>query len=280
MEAEKFAAHDKWRWLLSEYIVVVLGVITALAAQQSVEYFHDRHQLEEARRELRGETEDNRRQLNKNLEATRAIAAQLDANMVSLRATQGSAAKIGSKLVYDGSFAWPEDGAWQAVKQNGSLGLMPHDELRYYTYLYDTIAYVKSSLDECKKSLHHADAISRRAPDGNLTVRDVEELITATSDAQAKTAYCAAILHYEELGLQEMEKSSKFPPGIFRAEDALFRFKRIDLYYASDDFKRATNDYITAMQGAVDALKAGQDTTRFDKSMEDAYARMHRFADK
>ena len=45
--------------------------------------------------------------------------------------------------------------------------------------------------------------LSRRAPDGNLTVRDVEELITATSDAQAKLAYSAAILHYEELGLQE-----------------------------------------------------------------------------
>jgi hypothetical protein len=46
-----------------------------------------------------------------------------------------------------------------------------------------------------------------------------------------------------------MEKSSKFPRGIFRAEDALFRVKRIDRYYASDEFKRATNDYITAMQG-------------------------------
>ena len=159
MEAGKFAVRDKWRWLLSEYLIVVLGVITALAAQQSAEYFHHGHQLQEARRELRGETEDNRRQLSKNLEATRTIAAQLDANMVSLRATQGSSAKIDSKMVYDGSFAWPEDGAWQAVKQNGSLGLMPHDELRYYTYLYDTIVYVKSSLDECAQSLHHADAI-------------------------------------------------------------------------------------------------------------------------
>src|SRR5690349_20545568 len=107
--------------------------------------------------------------------------------MVSLPAAQRSPANSGSKIVYGGTFAWPEDGAWQAVKQNGSLGLMPHDELRYYTYLYDTIGYVKSSLDQCALSLHHADAISRRAPDGNLTVRDVEELITATSDAQAKT---------------------------------------------------------------------------------------------
>ena len=59
MEAKKFAIRDKWRWLLSEYVIVVLGVITALAAQQLVEYFHDRHQLQDARRDLGVEAEAN-----------------------------------------------------------------------------------------------------------------------------------------------------------------------------------------------------------------------------
>lgn len=203
MEAEKFAVRDKWRWLLSEYVIVVLGVITALAAQQSVEYFHDRHQLREARRELSLEADGNRDQLTRNLQAVRTMTAELDANMALLRATQMSLAKIGSKLVYNWTGAWPLDGAWQAVKQNGSLGLMPHEELHRYTYLYDAIAAVKNSLIDCASSMDRAAAISRRSPDGTLTARDIEELVTATSDAQAKITYCTAVLHYEDLGLQQ-----------------------------------------------------------------------------
>src|ERR1051326_6705467 len=50
MESQKFAGRDKWKWFLSEYVIVVLGVITALAAQKSVEWLHhctSRRQLEE-----------------------------------------------------------------------------------------------------------------------------------------------------------------------------------------------------------------------------------------
>src|SRR4051794_10655592 len=75
------------------------------------------------------------------------------------------------------------------------------------------------------------------------------------------------------------EKAEEFPPGLLRAEDALFRYKRIELGYASAEFKRATADYIASVQGVVDAMKAHEDINRFDKSMEEAYARMQRLAD-
>lgn len=203
MEAEKFALRDRWRWLLSEYVIVVLGVITALAAQQSVEYFHDRHQLLEARRELTVEAEANRGQLTYNRQAVQTMTTQVDADIALLRATQTSPAKIASKLIYKWNGAWPADGAWQTVRQNGSLGLMPHEELARYTYLYDAIGAVKSSLIDCASSMEQAGAIARRSSDGSLTGRDIEELMTATSVMQAKLAYCARVLHYEEFGLQE-----------------------------------------------------------------------------
>jgi hypothetical protein len=208
MEGEKFAAHRKWRGFFGEYIIVVLGVITALAAQQSVEYFHDRHQLDEARRQLRAEAEDNRGRLNKNLEMARTKAAELDANMALLHATPASPAKIAPKLVYSGNryFAWPQDGAWQAAKQNGSLGLMPYEELRYYTYMYDVIAIVKKGLADIAVNFHKADAIWHRSPEGDLTAHDIEELITATSEAQASINSTAGNLHFEERALQPIQR--------------------------------------------------------------------------
>ena len=207
MEADEFAAHRKWRGFLSEYIIVALGVITALAAQQSVEYVHDRHHLDEARRELRAETEDNRGRLNKNLELVRTKAAELDADMALLHATQWSPAKIGPKLVYSANryFAWPQDGAWQAAKQNGSLGLMPYEELRYYSYMYDVIAIVKTRLADIVANFHKADAIRHRSPDGDLTARDIEELITTTSEAQADINSTAGMLNFEGRALQPIQ---------------------------------------------------------------------------
>jgi hypothetical protein len=41
------------------------------------------------------------------------------------------------------------------------------------------------------------------SPDGNLTPRDIEELITVTSEAQAKVAYSTLLLRLEENALQK-----------------------------------------------------------------------------
>ena len=41
------------------------------------------------------------------------------------------------------------------------------------------------------------------SPDGNLSTRDTEELITATSETQGKLAYAAKFLSYEATELQK-----------------------------------------------------------------------------
>ena len=63
----------------------MLRFLIAIGLEQTVEYFHHRHQLWEARRELSVEAEGNRGQLTKNLQAVRTMTAELDANMALLR---------------------------------------------------------------------------------------------------------------------------------------------------------------------------------------------------
>jgi hypothetical protein len=204
-----------WRQFFIHIAAITIGLLMAIGLEQTVVYFHHRHQLQEARRELAVELESNRRVVGINLEATRKVMADLDADMALLRAVQTSPASqspepIGSKLVYGlGNFYWPKDGTWQAVKQNGSLGLMAHDELHYYVYIYEDIAIVMEELTELGARMEVAGAIARRSPDGNLTPRDIEELITATSEAQAKLAYSTLLLRLEENALQK--KTEEIP---------------------------------------------------------------------
>jgi hypothetical protein len=183
---------------------ITIGLLIAIGLEQTVVYFHHRHQLQEARRELATELDENRRVLAKNLDAIRKMTADLDADMALLRVAQTSPAPIGSKLVYGLSgIYWPKDGTWQAAKQNGSLGLMAHDELHYYVYIYEDITIIMEQLNELGARMEVAGAIARRSPDRNLTPRDIEELITATSEAQAKVAYSTLLLRLEENALQK-----------------------------------------------------------------------------
>src|SRR6266480_2259996 len=193
-----------WRQFFIHIVAITIGLLIAIGLEQMVVYFHHRHQLQEARGELAAELESNRRVVHINLEATRKLTADLDANMALLRAPQISPSDIRSKLVYGlGNFYWPKDATWQAIKQNGSLGLMAHDELHYYVYIYEDIAIIMEQLNELGARMELAGAIARRSPDGNLTPRDIEELITATSEVQAKVVYSTLLLRLEENALQK-----------------------------------------------------------------------------
>jgi hypothetical protein len=71
-----------------------------------------------------------------------------------------------------------------------------------------------------------------------------------------------------------LRESEKVPSGLGRAEDLLARLKRIDTGYAPDELKRAIADYINALEGSLDAAKAGRDTTSYDEAMDQAKQRM------
>src|SRR4029077_417128 len=118
-----------WRQFFIHIAAITIGLLIAIGLEQTVVYFHHRHQLQEARRELTAELEENRRVLTKNLDAVRKMTAEVDAHMALLHAAQTAPAPVGSKLVCGLGNLWgPKDGPLEAVKQDGSLGLMAHDE--------------------------------------------------------------------------------------------------------------------------------------------------------
>lgn len=64
------------------------------------------------------------------------------------------------------------------------------------------------------------------------------------------------------------------PPGLERTETFLKRVKAIDTSYAPAAVKHALQDYISAFDQSLAALKAGHDTTQFDPAIADAKRRL------
>lgn len=51
-----------------------------------------------------------------------------------------------------------------------------------------------------------AGAISRRSPDGNLSLREIDELNSATSEAQDRRALLINLLHYAKDDLEDVSR--------------------------------------------------------------------------
>jgi len=192
-----------WKDFLVHIAAIAIGLLLALGLEQAVEWMHSRHQLQQARKELSLELEQNKQILQKNLEQVGKIQAELDRDMRVLHEHEASRTPTSAKLDYSWIFYRTPDAAWEAVKQNGSLSLMPYDELKANTYIYEVFAAIMESADAFNTAIETAGAIARRSPDGNLSHSDTEELITATSEAQGKLAFTARLLRFEQNGLEQ-----------------------------------------------------------------------------
>lgn len=202
MEIHKPHAAKTWKEFFIELGTIVIGILIAIGLEQSVDYVHHLDQLRDLRVELRAELDENLRQTTENVKTLDGMEAKLDRDMAVLHASQTSHAAPAAKLDYswDG-FGRPFDGAWQAAGQSGALALMPHRELQKYTFAYNVMHDFMATLSPAVVQLKSASAIAHRAPEGALTPHDVEELVTATSEARAKIGFSDRLNHFEQLAI-------------------------------------------------------------------------------
>lgn len=196
------AAIHGWRDFFVHIATITIGLLIAVGLEQTVEYVHHLEQLRTARQEIAAELDENRRIAEVNEAEFARVERELAKDTEILRASQFANAPLASKLNYDWLFYRTPDGAWQTAKENGALGLMPHNELRGYVYDYAVISAFMEALTASNIEMEVADAIARRAPYGSLSRKDIEELITATSASQGRIAFAAKLLEFEKVGLR------------------------------------------------------------------------------
>jgi hypothetical protein len=212
------AAHT-WKDFFIHIATIVVGLIIAVGLEQTVEFFHHRHQLREARTELAAERDLNRLILQQNIIYGTKIQNELGRDMAALRHRLADPHfSLDGQLHYEWFSLTTPDGEWQAVRQDNTLSLMPAEEVRKYTYRYEVLAGVMNAMEAFNTQIEAAGAIARRAPASDLTPQDVQDLIAATSQAQGTLSLTQKFLGFErDYGLDDSVDYSFLnhpgPPG-------------------------------------------------------------------
>jgi hypothetical protein len=198
---------NTWRDFLLHIATIVVGLLIAIGLEQTVEYFHRRHELTMMREELRAEIEVNRRLTAKQTELVHQVQAELCADMALLLAHRATRKPLEGKLLFEWDFRRFNSAAWEANKQSGAVSLMPHPELRHYEYAFAVGENVMLSAEKWQVEIETAKAIAARSPDGTLSPEDTNELITAISNTQGMLARTERLISFisEDLASHEYD---------------------------------------------------------------------------
>lgn len=188
---------------------IAIGLLLALALEKLVEYVHERRQLTEARRELAMEVAENRRIWAINVTEASRIQRELDADLRLIQAVRSRAGVGDSKFEYSVSFYAVLDGPWQAVRQSGSLNLMPSKELQTFAWFHGILTSIMESMHAFETTLHIGGAIAASAPPEKLNEHDLDDLASKTMEAQGRLVNLKMFLGFEEEGLEMLRRQAE-----------------------------------------------------------------------
>jgi hypothetical protein len=133
-------ASSKWRTFLKEYGTIVLGVLTALAAEQTVVWLHDREAAAEARAAVRAEVANNLAEMQGRLATQHCVEQRLDQIGDLLSRTQDGVLNPQPKWVGQPAIWFMASQRWQAATGSGRVSLFGADEQGRYATIYGRTA--------------------------------------------------------------------------------------------------------------------------------------------
>lgn len=192
-----------WRDFFIHIATIVLGLVIAIGLEQSVEAIHHRHQLAEARKELRAEVAENVQITSEDIDDIHQLQAKLNNDMALLLTHRDTGKPLAGQLDFTWDFLATRDAAWETNHQTGALSLMPHPELEHYAFVFSVYQAIMVSAGSWNTEISVAKAIASRYPTGQLSPQDTAELITAISDTQGKLAWTAQLIGYVQESLSK-----------------------------------------------------------------------------
>ena len=133
-------AANSWRDFFVHIATIVLGLCIAVGLEQTVEYIHHRHQLADAREELRVEREENRKSFAVNYTNFRLHTASLQNNLrvfIFLQQHPGTPEeKLPGVPSWNTGYWIQAESAWKNAQQNNVIALMPQSEAELDAQLY------------------------------------------------------------------------------------------------------------------------------------------------
>ena len=137
VHAPDHAIHT-WRDFFIHIATITIGLLIAIGLEQTVEWFHHRHIVHQARENIRREIAQNEKQCAEDIGYLQADAGRMKANLETGRElrTHPQALGHGGHLNFLLSWSSLSESAWNSARDSGALTYMPTDEVQVYADTY------------------------------------------------------------------------------------------------------------------------------------------------
>ncbi|HWG18661.1 MAG TPA: hypothetical protein VN678_12410 [Acidobacteriaceae bacterium] len=192
-----------WKDFLIHMSAICLGLLIAIGLEQTVEYFHHRHQASEARVGIQQELLVNAGIIQHNSDRIAIDQQQLAKDMDVLNSNAPDAQAL-SALQYSWFLTRPNDAAWNAAKTNGSIALIAPREIGAANYFYlsndemtPVVFSYMTDMDAAAAIVDHARIA------GRLDQSERDQLRSLTAAEIGRARVFSAILPYQLNALKD-----------------------------------------------------------------------------
>jgi hypothetical protein len=191
-----------WRDFLLHIATICVGLLIAIGLEQTVEFFHHRHQAHETVEALRRESLENREIAQTDIEGLSLMIENTRLNREGLRnapVTQGEITYQWQDATGGGWFPFA-DAAWLTAHDSATFSLLPPDVVRNRWRVEYTIQQANTQgtdlfhiLFQVRSDLHqHGDAVHLSTAERDHLVDELTTLDAAERHVFSTTAYFIA----------------------------------------------------------------------------------------
>ena len=252
------AVHS-WRDFFTHIATIVVGLLLAIGLEQTVEYFHHRHEVRELREALAQEREDNRQALPVNAALFRLQMAELKNNLrvlVYLRDHPGTPEeKLPGVLQWSTTRVSPAESAWKSAQETQVLSMMPREETERYQTFYTLQDDTDKQVQVMFQSMERASSFAIVDPNpSHMSAEQLSSEIGLTQQALEATVTWG--IYLENLGDQERNLPSPLTEQELREDLGEVRSAedRQKLTAAAASTKQALDPWMAKMHAAIKAM--------------------------
>ncbi len=223
-------AATTWRDFFIHIATIVIGLLIAVALEQTVEHIHHRHQRHQLQEDLHNEAEQNLQVIDRDL-MMQYLERWFDEAALKAGAASRHQEKIQIKLppapclpgsVGTAEFRYfaPSQAVWTTAKEGGLVALLPVEQSRMQARLAHNYDLLGAARDQVFTGCQAIVAMSRRFAQ-RAAPQDILELWTMTPEQAERLATTAADTKIAIQGLLFRLRWSKvYEEGILNGESA------------------------------------------------------------
>jgi hypothetical protein len=121
---------------LTHIAIITIGILIALSLEQSIEWRHNRHLVQEARTNIVAEMQANQQELHDNLPRLKQNEELLRRTLTYVNQLKDHKKTNEPDIKLNLNFFFLQDTSWNTAQSTGALGLMHYDEVQDFAFFY------------------------------------------------------------------------------------------------------------------------------------------------